>query len=62
MPAFPNVHEQINGLSAGEATSMKPTEWFTDKMQAKEKGKTEKMRLHKVFTIAVAVGIRSKSQ
>ena len=44
MPTFPIVHEQINGSSAAEATSMKPTEWFTDKMQAEETGKTKKMR------------------
>ena len=36
MPTFPMVHEQFNGLlSADGATSIKPSEWFTDKLQAK---------------------------
>ena len=43
MPTFPIVHGQVNGLlSAGKATSIKPTKWFTATIQAVEKGKIKK--------------------
>ena len=45
MPTFPIVHGQVNGLlSAGKATSIKPTEWFTATIQAVEKGKKKKKK------------------
>ena len=44
MPTFPIVHEQIKALlSAGKATSIKPTEWFTDTMQAEQKKEKKNM-------------------
>ena len=45
MPSFPIVHGQFNGLlSAGKATSIKPTEWFTATIQAVEKRKIKKKK------------------